>query len=283
VANYWRVSPRVWYEDWSDDARILALYLLTCEHRELEGLYRLPRGYVCEDLGWSSQRLAKPFTELLQCGFIEYDEDTCVILLRKALKYQRPENPNQVKHALAKIEGLPDTPLIAGLLDAAERFAEPFAQQLRQRFGEGYAKPPAPTTAPEETTSHPSPAPDPDDGFDDFYGAYPRKVGKTDAARRWRNLPAADRKAAQAAAGHLAKHVAGGGVDLKYVPYPGTFLGPRRVFEDWATGRPDGYGGNGTEARKTAQCGCGMDLTYDEHGLHCPVCGFRPPQGRAHE
>jgi hypothetical protein len=28
---------------------------------------------------------------------------------------------------------------------------------------------------------------------------------------------------------------------LQYVPHPGTFIGPKRSFEDWAEGLPPGY------------------------------------------
>lgn len=54
MASYYRVSPKFWIEDaplWDDDTTIIALYLLTGPHRNLEGLYRLPKRYVQEDLG----------------------------------------------------------------------------------------------------------------------------------------------------------------------------------------------------------------------------------------
>jgi len=155
--TYWRVSPAFWTDEkvtgacgkpWGDDTRLLALYLLTCKHRSLEGLFLLPRGYISEDLGWSLQRLAKPFAELLRDGFIEYDEKTKVCLLVNALDYQQPENPNQCKAAIKLLDVLPDSALFARLFQQAERFAKPFAELLRERFPERYGKPPAPAPAP---------------------------------------------------------------------------------------------------------------------------------------
>lgn len=113
-----------------------------------------------------------------------------------------------------------------------------------------------------------------DDGFSDFWTAYPRKVGKGEAALRWSKLTAGDRTKATAAAGHLASFVSATAPELKYVPHPATFIGPKRTFEDWAKGWPDGYGNNG-RAKKARLCPCGGDLTYDEDGLHCSVCGRR--------
>lgn len=149
--SYWRVTPAFWGDEkvagWNDDTRLLALYLLTCEHRTLEGLFRLPRGYIMADLGWSEERLAEPFAQLLREGFIEYDETVRVCLIVNALAYQSPENPNQVLAAMKVLEPLPDTCLFSRLLSQAQRFCKPLAERLAERFperlGEGLGKPPA--------------------------------------------------------------------------------------------------------------------------------------------
>lgn len=144
MAEYWRVSSRFWTDEkvagWDQDTRMLALYLLTCPHRTMEGLFRLPKQYIMADLQWSAERLAKPFAKLLADGFIDYDETVSVILLRNALKYQSPQNPNQVKAALDAIEELPRTRLLLEFQRLAERFCERLAQGLRERFGQRLAE-----------------------------------------------------------------------------------------------------------------------------------------------
>jgi hypothetical protein len=150
--TYWRIAPAFWGDEkvsrWSDDARFLALYLLTCEHRTLEGLFRLPKGYVMADLGWSAERLAEPFGQLLAGGFIEYDETLRVCLIVNALAYQAPENPNQVTAALKLLEELPETALFARLYEQAQRLCQRLAEGLAQRFPERLGQPPALTPAP---------------------------------------------------------------------------------------------------------------------------------------
>jgi hypothetical protein len=153
--SYWRVTPAFWGDEkvagWNDDTRLLALYLLTCEHRTLEGLFRLPKGYILADLGWTEERLAEPFAQLLREGFIEYDATVRVCLLVNALAYQSPENPNQVLAAMKVLEPLPATRLFTRLLSQAQRFCKPLAERLAERFperlGEGLGKPPALTPA----------------------------------------------------------------------------------------------------------------------------------------
>ena len=144
---YFRVSPKFWAdtEGWTDDARLLALYVLTCEHRSTEGLFRLPTRYIAADLAWSKQRLEQPFADLLTEGFIEYDHERSLMLIVNAMKYQSPQNPNQVVHALRKLESVPvDSPLTSTFKLLAERFCQRLAEQLPEGFG----KPPAPTPPP---------------------------------------------------------------------------------------------------------------------------------------
>lgn len=145
--NYVRFCPRFWIDEkvlsLSEDAKILLFYILTCPHRTVEGLFRLPKPYICADLEWSMERLAEPFAELLRQGFIRYDETVGVILIINALKYQYPENPNQIKSALAKLAELPETPLLKELQGLAEGLAE------------GFGKPPTPTPTPTPTPETP--------------------------------------------------------------------------------------------------------------------------------
>src|SRR5690606_28845549 len=107
---------------------------------------------ICADLGWDAKRLAKPFRKLLEDGFISYDETVHVVLVRHALKYQAPDNPNQGKAAIKALEELPETPLLWELQRLAERFAKPFAEQLREQFGEPPAPAPSPTPSPDKQT-----------------------------------------------------------------------------------------------------------------------------------
>jgi len=272
--TYWRVSPRIWYEPWSDDARLLSFYLLTCKHREAEGLFRLPKAYMHDDLKWSPERLAVALDELLRAGFVEYDEGASVILITKALKYQSPANPNQVKHAIGKLEDLPETALFAGLLRSAERYAKGFAERLREglptRFGNGSyatALPPAPTTAPTTAPKEPCPPEDPadvlcgelvttasnnGDTFELFWAAYPRKETRPRAASLFAHLKPGEQVRALAAGRQYgawaARHT-----DAELM-LPSTFLSKTgRRWEEWADGPPLGRDRGSAPAQNSYQ------------------------------
>ena len=172
MRDYNRVSPRFWPEaqagGWSDDMKMLGLYLLTCEHRTTEGLYRLPVEYMAADLSgadglgcdlagaWSAERVRQALAQLSADGFVKYDHAARVVFLPRALVYQAPENPNQRKAAIKS--------LLGPAADAAPRglprgCAEPLpgAREgaartvARNRCAKGWANlqlTPAPTPAP---------------------------------------------------------------------------------------------------------------------------------------
>lgn len=141
--RYHKVSPSFWTDrkvlGWDDDTRLLALYIMTCEHRTTEGLFRLPKAYICADMGWSSERLDIPFAILLRDGFIQYDETVSVMLLTNALKWNPTDNVNHAKGAVKNIVGLPETPLLQAFIRLAERYDERLYKQLVERYGKPQA------------------------------------------------------------------------------------------------------------------------------------------------
>lgn len=156
VPRYGRVSSRIWTDEkssaWSDRVKLAALYLLSCSHRHLEGIFQLPPQYACADLRWTMKTWQRARTVLEECGFLKWDSRTNVILIVNALRYQAPENPNQASAALRRIKNLPDTHLLQefcrlalehcignGATPAAQAFAQQLHQQLQEPLGERFA------------------------------------------------------------------------------------------------------------------------------------------------
>lgn len=68
------------------------------------------------------------------------------------------------------------------------------------------------------------------DGFDAFWSAYPRKVSKAPARRKWARMTSSERQAAlQALPAHIEAWKTRG--DIQFVPHPATWLSQRR-WED---------------------------------------------------
>lgn len=115
AAQYFRISPKLWRKarmrGWTDSETNLAIYLLTCTHRKLEGLYVLPKPYIASDRAWDLEKVEENLAVLLRDGFAEYDEAAEVVLIPKALKFQSPSTEMQIRGAIAQLRALPRTSL----------------------------------------------------------------------------------------------------------------------------------------------------------------------------
>ncbi|HIG9583257.1 TPA: DNA-binding protein [Escherichia coli] len=104
MRDYGKVHTSFWMSEdvrsMSCDARILALYLLTGHHTNMIGCFRLPDGYVSEDLEWEPERVSKGFAELSEKGFATRDPASKWVLINKFLKWNPIENPNQAISAM---------------------------------------------------------------------------------------------------------------------------------------------------------------------------------------
>ncbi|MDK2744341.1 MAG: hypothetical protein NDI90_15645 [Nitrospira sp. BO4] len=58
------------------NARIVATYLLTCEHANMIGLYRLPSLYIAEETGLKRSEVLPVLQRLETLGFAHYDQTT---------------------------------------------------------------------------------------------------------------------------------------------------------------------------------------------------------------
>lgn len=133
MAKYYPVFPKFWRGDrrkWSDPTRLLALYLLTCEHRNLEGLYYLPRPYVAADLAWPLEKVEAVLAELEDAAFCAYDETAEVVLVPKALAHQTPKTPKQIAGALNALEAVPATRLLGAFVEACRTHAPDLADAI---------------------------------------------------------------------------------------------------------------------------------------------------------
>lgn len=111
MRDYGRVHGTFWSSpataDMSDRAKLLALYLMTCTHGTIAGVFRLPEGYIAEDLRWETEEVREVFSELLDKGFANRCETTKWVWIIKHLEWNRPENPNQRKAAVKVASGVP--------------------------------------------------------------------------------------------------------------------------------------------------------------------------------
>lgn len=97
MREFSKISPSLWHSKrfkdlQSDDAKFAYLFLLTCEHQNSAGAYRLPAGYACHDLGWDADRYSNALAELEKADLIAFDSETDEVLIRRWFKHNPPMN-----------------------------------------------------------------------------------------------------------------------------------------------------------------------------------------------
>lgn len=91
----------------SDQAKLLALYLLSNRHGTMLGCYQISLMYVGADLVWSPEKVSQAVSELLTMGFMAYDEKYGWVFIINFLKWNEIQNPNQAKKIITLAEKVP--------------------------------------------------------------------------------------------------------------------------------------------------------------------------------
>jgi len=89
--SFWRMKK---LKLLSTDARLLAIYLMTCEHFQMVGIYRLPCYFMSHDTGLNDVAADLALTELVVAGFCCYDYELEVVWVVDMATSQVADNPN---------------------------------------------------------------------------------------------------------------------------------------------------------------------------------------------
>jgi hypothetical protein len=142
MREYGVIQTAYWTDDkiaaLSTPAKLLGAYLLTCPHSNAIGCFRLPMGYISEDLRWDTDTVQDALGELSDIGFICRDNASGWTLIRKFLEFNTIENPNVGKACMRMIDGVPSAfpyfhQMIAALEPYANRFPTGYLDALRDR------------------------------------------------------------------------------------------------------------------------------------------------------
>jgi|WetSurMetagenome_2_1015567.scaffolds.fasta_scaffold43289_4 hypothetical protein len=187
MREYGQVQVAFWthpdIQGLSDQAKLLALYLLTCSHSNSLGCYRLPEGYITEDLKWGSETVSKRFRELENNRFAFRDKNTGWVFMPNFLRWNTPQNPNVAKGIEKIFDSVPTNfkqyrNLLETVLKFGNRLSEPFRNRLETVLESFRNKEPEPEPEPKEYVGFPSDVSPPQikehgNGFDIFWQEYP--------------------------------------------------------------------------------------------------------------
>lgn len=113
----------------SDEAKLLSLYLIAGPHTNALGCFRLPDGYVMEDLQWSAEKVTKAFSELLQRGFATRCEGSRWVFIHSFLRFNFSPSPNGTKHVTGLLLQVPlNSTILEPLKAAFIKYVGPISQ-----------------------------------------------------------------------------------------------------------------------------------------------------------
>lgn len=118
------MGKRTWIDSdiWSDteglsnEEFVLYLYLLTCEHRNIAGYYKVNFRYMAVDLGISEQKLEKMLCRKQK--YWVYDKETKQVLVPKFTKYNTVKSKPQIVKLNADLNSLKPCGLHKKFLEA---------------------------------------------------------------------------------------------------------------------------------------------------------------------
>lgn len=120
--SFTKVSPAVWrsrrFIGLPDEAKVGFLYLLSNAHVTSAGVYELPRGYACADLGWTDAAYASVLKELIAAELIDHDPDGDVILIERWFKHNPPANDDHAIGTRRRLQAIESDRLRDKAIDA---------------------------------------------------------------------------------------------------------------------------------------------------------------------
>ena len=140
MSRYATVETFIWHDEkfraLPEDARTVFLYLLTCPHGNMCGIFYLPDLYAASDLQWDAERYRKAIDTLCDTLLVAKDND--IIWIKNYLKHNSIKGPKQITGAVNRLMTLPDTKLIGSFMQHLEKH---LLEDDVELFKELYTKP----------------------------------------------------------------------------------------------------------------------------------------------
>lgn len=200
MRDYGKVGPQFWIGQTGKklrgcmEARIVAMYLMTAPGSNMIGLYYVPLGSIAHETGLGIEGASKGLQWAIEAGFCKYDDTTEMVWVVEMAKFQVAEQlvekDLRCKGIQREYDALPANPYLASFFD---RYGMAFCMTEKRGSGKGLQRgfkvPTKPGTGTGTGAGDIPPTPKGGEvhefppGFDRFWTAYPKKVGKDAAAK----------------------------------------------------------------------------------------------------
>jgi hypothetical protein len=134
MRDYSKVSPQFWIgstgkklREKGMETQLVSLYLMTCSHANMLGMYYLPKIYISHECGISLEGATKGLKGAIEAGFCSYDDHSEVVWVHEMALYQigeqLVEKDLRVKGVRNEYAAQPESP-----------YLKPFFDKYKDRF-----------------------------------------------------------------------------------------------------------------------------------------------------
>lgn len=134
MRDYSKVSPQFWIGATGKKLRakgiecqLVALYLMTCTHANMLGMYYLPKVYIAHECGLTLEGASKGLQSAIEAGFCDYDDASEVVWVYEMATYQigdqLTEKDLRVKGVQNEYNSQPESP-----------YLKPFFNKYKNQF-----------------------------------------------------------------------------------------------------------------------------------------------------
>lgn len=134
MRDYGKVSPQFWIGETGKklrkagaEAQVVSLYLMTCPHSNMIGLFYVPLMYIAHETGLGMEGASKGLQGAIEAGFCSYDEASEVVWVHEMARFQIGESLSQgdkrCKGVQNEYDGVPENPFLSAFY---EKYRAPF-------------------------------------------------------------------------------------------------------------------------------------------------------------
>lgn len=128
MRDYGKVSPQFWIGETGKklrkagaDAQVVSLYLMTCPHANMIGMYYLPVMYLAHETGLGMEGASKGLQSSVEAGICSYDESSEMVWVHEMARFQigeqLAEGDKRCKGVQNEYDSTPENPFLAGFFD----------------------------------------------------------------------------------------------------------------------------------------------------------------------
>lgn len=139
MREYGQIQSAYWthpdIQPLSLEAKLIGAYLLTCQHTNGIGCFRMPIGYISIDIGIGIETVSKGFLELFEKGFLIHDERSEYVLIPTFLRWNPISNPNSAKARVKEFDLVPSSiSIYSNLINALQKNGKYWGEEFENRL-----------------------------------------------------------------------------------------------------------------------------------------------------